>query len=212
MLILGQSRGAVDTNTVLLIHYDGLSGSTTFVDRSGNEHTLTPTQNISVDATTKKYGSGGGEYLSQAYVFQGTNYGYASGGFDTSNVIDKFTFASDANATDVGDLSIIRGLAAGQSATAYGYTSGGGISSATHYNTVDKFSFSTDGNATDVGDLTVTRRIPSGQSSTAYGYTSGGRVSADVNTIDKVSFSTDGTATDVGDLSVSRGGAAGQQQ
>jgi len=32
----------------------------------------------------------------------------------TFNVIDKFSFATDGNATDVGDLTISRGRVAGQ--------------------------------------------------------------------------------------------------
>jgi len=43
-------------------------------------------------------------------------YGYTSGG-DTgavSDVIDKFSFSSDGNATDVGDLTAARRYSAGQ--------------------------------------------------------------------------------------------------
>ena len=38
--------------------------------------------------------------------FQGSNYGYTSGGATpgVSDTIDKFSFTSDSNATDVGDL------------------------------------------------------------------------------------------------------------
>jgi hypothetical protein len=43
-------------------------------------------------------------------IFQGSVSGYTSGGSPTSNVIDKFPFASDTNATDVGDLVQARGL------------------------------------------------------------------------------------------------------
>lgn len=47
--------------------------------------------------------------------FQGTVSGYTSGGFPpASNVIDKFPFASDANASDVGDLTVGRYGPAGQ--------------------------------------------------------------------------------------------------
>ena len=48
-------------------------------------------------------------------VFQGTVSGYTSGGGPgQTNVIDKFPFASDANATDVGDLTQARQGGAGQ--------------------------------------------------------------------------------------------------
>ena len=103
----------------------------------------------------------------------------------SSHVIDKFPFSSDANATDVGDLTQGRSTAAGQSSNASGYTSGG--ESPSSLNTIDKFPFSSDGNATDVGDLTQARAHIAGQSSDASGYTSGGE--HDINIIDKFSFS-----------------------
>ena len=96
-----------------------------------------------------------------------TTHGYtSSGGFAPpsgvlgSNVIDKFSFSADGNATDVGDLTVSRYGAAGQSSTTHGYSSGG-----THnpLSVIDKFPFSTDANATDVGDLTVGRWYAAGQ-------------------------------------------------
>jgi hypothetical protein len=90
--------------------------------------------------------------------------GYTSGGFgrlppgsprpaspaSDRNIIDKFPFATNANATDVGDLTRAIHLPAGQSSTVSGYTSGGSNS-----NVIDKFPFATNANATDVGDLSV---------------------------------------------------------
>ena len=71
-------------------------------------------------------------------------------------MIDKFPFSSDANATDVADLTQSRYLlAGGQSSASHGYSSGGYYPST--FNTIDKFTFSADFKATDVGDLTQTR-------------------------------------------------------
>ena len=51
-------------------------------------------------------------------IFQGSVSGYTSGGNSVPgakvNIIDKFPFASDTNASDVGDLSQARTSAAGQ--------------------------------------------------------------------------------------------------
>ena len=92
-------------------------------------------------------------------------HGYTSGGYADaySNVIDKFPFASDTNATDVGNLTVARYGVAGQSSSTYGYTSGGKTAAVT--NVIDKFPFASDTNATDVGDLTVARYYAAGQSS-----------------------------------------------
>ena len=50
---------------------------------------------------------------------QGTTSGYTSGGLlgGNSNVIDKFPFASDTDATDVGDLTQSRERTAGASSS-----------------------------------------------------------------------------------------------
>ena len=145
------------------------------------------------------------------YSFQGTVSGYSSGGIAPvgNNVIDKFPFSSDSNATDVGDLTLARRNLASQSSDVSGYTSGGQLSQGKS-NTIDKFPFAADGNATDVGDLTQVRAAPAGQSSSTHGYSSGGEGPPNVNTIDKFSFVADGNAIDVGDLTQVKSNMAGQ--
>lgn len=153
-----------------------------------------------------------------------TLHGYNSGGFvslpaadNPSNVIDKFPFSSDTNATDVGDLSQARTAATGQSSTTHGYVSGGDIPSPNTpptVNTIEKFPFATDTNATDIADLTQARSAASGQSSTVSGYTSGGNDAPGspvtrTNVIDKFPFASDSNATDVGDLVVAVGNLQG---
>ena len=141
-------------------------------------------------------------------------YGYNSGGeysigqyaWNRSNRIDKFPFASDANATIVGGLTRSHRSVTGQSSTVSGYTSGGGFPGS--FNNIDKFPFATDTNATDVGDLTVGRYGTAGQSSTVSGYNSGGTPTT--NRIDKFPFASNANATTVGDLSLGRYEAAGQ--
>ena len=140
---------------------------------------------------------------------QGTNYGYTSGGNDLapplkSDVIDKFPFASSSVITyNVGDLTISKDGAAGQSSTVSGYTSGGYSIPAGYLNIIDKFPFAADANATDVGDLTVARIQVAGQSSTVSGYSSGAG-------IDKFPFAADANSTSVGNLAGSRSGTTGQ--
>lgn len=146
-------------------------------------------------------------------------YAYSSGGYSSPyppgtqytrwNVIDRFPFASDTNASDVGDLALARQQAAGQSGPAYGYTSGGETSPGVARNEIDRFPFASNSNATDVGDLTVSRRYVTGQSSSSYGYTSGGYTTGPTNVIDRFPIAAGSNATDVGDLGVSRYGATG---
>ena len=144
--------------------------------------------------------------------------GYTSGGMGPApvyvqyNIIDKFPFATNTNASDVGDLTVSRYATAAQSSSVSGYISGG-TSGSGGLNVIDKFPFATNANATDVGDLTQGRYGPAGQSSFVSGYSSGGTLPAGSrsNIIDKFPFATDGNATDVGDLTVARTAPAGQQ-
>ena len=136
-------------------------------------------------------------------------HGYTSGGntgpalSGPVDTIDKFPFSTDANATDVGNLTAARTATSGQSSipNGYGYNTGGG-------NVIEKFSFTSDGNATSVGNTLASREYAVGQSSTTHGYTSGNYpITSD---IDKFPFASDDDATDVGDLTVGRGGNFGQ--
>jgi len=92
--------------------------------------------------------------------FQGSNYGYLSGanpGGGALDRIDKYSFTSDDNSTDVGDLSVGRWQGAGQSSATHGYASGGNTGGATSgaVDTIDKFPFTSSfTTATDVGNLT----------------------------------------------------------
>lgn len=158
---------------------------------------------------TQPRGPGGSAGMSS------TTDGYAAGGYATgsswSNVIDKFPFSTNTNASDVGDLSQPKDVAAGQSSTTHGYLSGGRFSNypttaPDQTNVIERFPFASNGNSTDVGDLLAERGEVGGMSSTTHGYTAGGyglttpALPSNYNTIDKFPFATNTNATDVGDL------------
>ena len=154
---------------------------------------------ILTDATTDKnvwtnVGAGSGDIFS----LQGSSFGFTSGGTSpSSNVIQKYSYSSDGNATDHGDLTVARSDAGGHSSANHGYTSGGDSSGMS--DVIDKFAFASSENASDVGNLTQTRDSVASHSSGEYGYTSAGGTSPFYNIIDRFSFSSDGNATDVGD-------------
>jgi len=146
---------------------------------------------------------------------QGIVGGYISGGSPpntTSNVIEKFSFSSDGNSSDVGDLTVGRVYVNGTSSSSNGYTHGGSSNPPYVSGTdiIDKFPFSVDANATDVGNLTDGRYGAAGQTSDNSGYASGGTPEAYLDIIDKYSFAVDGNATDVGNLTVARVSGSGQ--
>ena len=87
-------------------------------------------------------------------AMQGVASGYSAGGLTypspgISNVIDKYSFTSNGNATDVGDLTNTAYLSAGGASGTHGYHVGGKNPSDVWWNT-DKFAFASDGNAVSV--------------------------------------------------------------
>ena len=151
----------------------------------------------------------------QAAGHSSTTHGYQSGGYAVAgggthvNVIQKFAFASNTTATDVGNTLAVLGSCTGQSSETYGYTSGG-YSGPPLINVIQKFPFASDTNSTDVGDLLANIGYPAGQSSTTHGYVSGGS-SPTTDTIQKFTFASNANATDVGNLSSAKNQGAGHQ-
>ena len=154
-------------------------------------------------------GAGTGDIAPQP-AYQGSQYGYACGAYSASDVIDKFSYTSDGNASDVGNLTIARGISQGNSSSTYGHVSGGRDGS-TYYNTIDRFSFSSDGNASDHGDLLSAVAYGTACSDVDYGYTVGGRnpPSTRINVIQRFQFSSNSGASDVGDLTGVRDSMSG---
>lgn len=148
------------------------------------------------------------------YTFQGSSFGYITGGAAPTiqNVIQKISFTTDGNSTDVGDLVYPAATTgSGNTSLTHGYTAGGQTTptNGVGITNIQKFPFASEGNASDVGTLSgatdTTRQ--SGQSSENNGYASAG--SGNSNEIEKWPFATDGASTDVGDLTVGRGRPAG---
>jgi len=150
----------------------------------------------------------------KTWEFQGSNFGYVSGGAGpagTGNGIERFPFASSTtNSTDIGDLTVARKFSAGQSSPTHGYTSGGATTPTVNSNVIDRFSFSaTATTATDVGDLVVARHAVFGNHTEIYGYASGGEILSPSPTfnssIERFPFaSATGNSANVGSLTGNR--------
>lgn len=156
-----------------------------------------------------------------------TTHGYTSGGWNPAapyatpalvftDIIDKFPFSSDANASDVGDLSLGRYDMQGGQSGEHGYTAGG-VNPGNPLGTpvvkvIDRFPFASDGNAADIGDVYGETYEFATQSAQTHGYLSGGRTLANyLNIIQKYAFSNSANAADVGDLTQVRGNNMGHQ-
>ena len=157
---------------------------------------------IDSDAST----AAGGGTPSGSQV-QGSAYGFKVGGEVPSdgvslNVIDRYSFTSDANATDYGDLTVGRGsyLAGCTENDNYGYA-GGGYAPPGNTNIIDRFPYASAANAVDVGDLSHSGYGKAGCSSTTHGYAIGGTPAVEV--IDKFPFAASANASDIGDFASS---------
>ena len=155
--------------------------------------TFTASDGVNTDTSSTSFS------VALAWSFQGSIAGYSAGHFPTTYQIQRYSFATDENATDFGDLTVARlyGEVANSSSLTHGYTAGGNPNTTV----IDKFTFAVSSNATDVGDLVASRSgTPAGNSSPENGYVSGGNAPGATNTIQKFSFAVDGNATDIGDL------------
>jgi hypothetical protein len=136
------------------------------------------------------------------------SHGYTSGGgpiaSSGANVIDKFTFATDNDATDVGDTLTAIQYTSGNSSSNHGYICGNSPGT----NVIQKFTFAVDADSTDVANLSSARENNAGQNASAYGYAVHGNSS--INIIDKYPYASDSDATDIGNLAFPRGAASGQ--
>ena len=205
---VGSGSGSKVGNTVEITGWSGTSVTVTLTYTTAatysNRANVTST---SATYTDSAYSSSDSIIISASYAFQGSNYGFCCTGRDASpadtNIIDKYSFSSDGDATDVGDASLSRVSVGGCSSATNAYWSGG-----RSFTAIDKLSFTSGVNSSDIGDCTTTHHTPAGASSENNGYIMAGESGYIV--IDKISFSTDGNGTDIGDLSSTRNGPAGQ--
>ena len=120
-----------------------------------------------------------------------------------TNNVDRFPFATDTNATDVGDVNINQNPQGGVSSLTHGYYStDSGIPNGALAGNINQFSFASPATATDVGDMVVLANANHGSQSETHGYFSGGENAPGprLNQIQKFSFASLGNSTDVGDL------------
>ena len=141
-------------------------------------------------------------------------HGYVAGGYNNTinapdGTIDKFTFASSSNATDVGDCVNTGNVRSGVSSTTHGYTGGGPGPTGAN---IEKYSFSTNGNATVTATMSQARSGLAGVSGPTRGYFAGGRIGSTYqNDIESITFSSDTANGDIGSLSGTRRTASGHQ-
>ena len=117
------------------------------------------------------------------------------------NAVDKFPFATDSDATDVGNMNVNSNQGGGISSCTHGYYStDAGVPNGALAGNINQFSFANAATASDVGDMIVNVTNPGGSQSETHGYFSGGHTGEGGNQIQKFSFASLGNSTDVGDM------------
>ena len=103
---------------------------------------------------------------SQGRATQSTTHGYQFGGSSpaiaTSNSIQKFSYAADTNAVQIGVMYSARAIQSTSASTTKAYSAGGMTGNAINANVIQSVPFATDTDATDVGDLLTVNRAASG--------------------------------------------------
>ena len=144
---------------------------------------------------------------------------YGATGSVKVNKIQKFPFASQTDATDIADITLVRGGGAGVSSCTDAYCVGGSQNGTNPANNapiwsstvIDKFSFASEANATDHGDLIIEsgagNSSQAGVSGTTHGYVAGGTYFFNIHNhqypreqIEKFAYANNVTVSDVGDL------------
>ena len=148
-------------------------------------------------------GAGSGDIRPRGYG--GLVSGYVMGKYPATNQIQKFSFTSDGNTVDAGNLSVTKTHATGGQSLTHGY-SAAGVGTVV----IDKFEFSSDGDSSDVGDCTQVAEGPAGcTANNEYSYCAGGNPQTPEKGIEKYSLPSDGNAANIGNLTVKRMAVAG---
>ena len=200
---VGSGSGSKVGNTVEITGWSGTSVTVTLTYTTAATYTNRAKVTNTADATytDSAWSSSDSIIISASSAFPGSNYGFAFGG-DSSNVIDRFSFSSDGNSSDWGDLVSAKGDLAGMASSTEGFAAGGW----TMTTQIQKFSFTSSTTQSSWSNLVSSKYRPAGCSSETNGYVVGGyNGNATFTDIEKFSFSSSSTASDIGDLTVDAG-------
>jgi len=175
-----------------------------------------PTSLVGTIGTAEMFASSGSASSTHGYD-GGHNVNPSTPTNNICCVIEKFPFASDTNATFVGNLTNIH-MGSGSSSTTHGYKySGEPVNPGPPFTTdfISKYPFSSDTNSTDVGEVSHCKTNHHGFSSREKGFDAGGAVRGGPtapdtfgSAIDSYPFLSDVSATYIADLSQGRNDVA----
>jgi len=147
------------------------------------------------------YNDGSQTYVTNHTAMSDGVYTVSAGGGAhayTETRMNRTSFATEANATDFGDITVGRSFLTSVGDETYGVMAGGYTNSP--QNVMDYITLATPGNATDFGDLWTGVQQVFGSSDLTTGVIAGGYTGSDTNTISKITIATPANSTDFGDL------------
>ena len=161
--------------------------------------------------TTAKYALGSGASSTRG-IFCG-GYDPTSSPDTDINTIEYITIATEGNAIDFGDRTVVGRTTAAASSSTRVVMAAGQVGNPGIINTIDFITTATTGNASDFGDLLgLTNSMCNANNSPTRGIFSGGNAPSspyNQNVIQYVTMASAGNATDFGDLTVNARDAAG---
>ena len=161
--------------------------------------------------TTAKYALGSGASSTRG-IFCG-GYDPTSSPDTDINTIEYITIATEGNAIDFGDRTVVGRTTAAASSSTRVVMAAGQVGNPGIINTIDFITTATTGNASDFGDLlSITNSMCNANNSPTRGIFSGGNAPSspyNQNVIQYVTMASAGNATDFGDLTVNARDAAG---
>jgi len=107
---------------------------------------------------------------------QGDSYGYSMGGYSVNDRIEKYSFTTTANSTDISNLAYGVYDLGGHNSATHGYTTGGQPTSSgnARIDYIQKFPFASNTNASDIANLFEKMSLHGATMSTTYGYCAAG--------------------------------------
>ena len=178
---------------------------------------------ICTDATTDEnvwtnVGAGTGDVEPVVWAPQGSNYGYCVGGLAgspppnvLSDVVDRYSFTSDGNASDVGNLTSVAYGGYGHSSLTHGFYMGGYVTPSGD-TSIQSFAFASGGNTVDTGADMLSGKYYGASCHTAtHGYNVGGAnvPSVELNVIARYAFASASNEVDVGDKTITTRACSG---
>jgi hypothetical protein len=184
------------SSSAITVHSGANANSLLSADASGyadgSLHYSTNDKKLFVydDSENKFYEISTSNFLGYVPPYQGSNYGYVEGGSYT-NIIERYSFTADGNATDTADLDATNRYTSGISSSSHGYTvagQGGG-------DKIRKRSFATESNSAQVASLTTAANYqPQMATEGNTGFVAG----TNTTMIQKFPFASDDNSTDTG--------------